>query len=104
MRSLRMTKHARTRAAQRSIRSADLKMWEHFADREEHAPGGATYLQISHSAAEEARAAGIPFDQLRRLRRIRVVVADGAAITVYRTAPIRNRKTTCKLASKWGLA
>ena len=76
--------------SQRSIRGQDLAVWELYADREKPAPGGAIHLELSHAATEEAQAAGVPADQLRRLRKLRVVVADGAALTVYRVPSRQN--------------
>ena len=92
MRNLRMTRHIRARIAQRSIRHQDLQVWERYVDREQAAPGGAVYLELSNTAADEALAAGVSSDQLRRHRRLRVVVADGAALTVYRVPSLRKSR------------
>lgn len=87
-----LTKHARKRCTERSIRADDVELCQRFADRAKPSGKDAMYVELSDRGADEARAAGIPADQIRRLRRIRVVVADGAALTVYRIPAVRERR------------
>lgn len=85
------TRHARQRCDERSIRHSDINAFHHFADVEEPASRGAVTLSLSAKGGRQALEAGLPRDQVARLRRLIWVVAEGQVLTQYR----RPARRTC---------
>lgn len=79
-----LTHHARRRCDQRSIRQTDINAFQQFADCEEPTRGGAIKLSLSAQGGRLALEAGLPTDQIARLRRLIWIVVDGRIVTQYR--------------------
>jgi hypothetical protein len=99
-----MTNHAKKRQNARSFRDKDIAAFHAWADSETIHKGSAFGLSLSEQAAVRAREAGLGIDQISRLRRIYMIVADGQVITLYRRpTPRRDARRNTRLSLRaWG--
>jgi hypothetical protein len=101
-----ITKHAEERRQARSVRLKDCDAFQAWADCETPQSGGAFGVSLSHHAATQAVKAGLSHDQVSRLRRLYMIVADGQVVTLYRRArPRRDARRQDRRSFKaWGRA
>lgn len=89
----RFSAHARQRARQRGVQSADLALLLFGADREASVGGGCVARFISRNCRRELLAEGYPSSIVDRAVRITVVESrDGEIMTVLRTLGLRGKK------------
>jgi hypothetical protein len=86
---LPLSRHAATRARQRGMRTSLLRIFMQLADRERPAGGACTFVTCSEAALAEARARGLPADDVARLERWVAVVAEHDQIVT-----VMNRETS----------
>ena len=95
MGQLSLTQHAKERLCTRSIRMADLDLFERLSDIEVAARRGAVHLRLSRRAADEAIRRGLDATQVARLLKLNIVERDGRVLTAYRL-PQRPSQSTAR--------
>lgn len=89
-----MTRHAKTRREERSIREEDIDLFQDWADIETQRRDGAVALTLSQQVAMHLQRGGTLPSQIERLRRLVLVIKDGRVLTLYRRPPCSRRART----------